>query len=108
MKIKLFFGSILLMASTLARAEAGFFAGVTYVFGDRDGIGFTVKALASRRDDRPTAAIGVNIFPSASGTRYGIDLGVGYQGNDAAALVGYDLLLNQFTASLGYADLRDD
>jgi hypothetical protein len=33
---------------------------------------------------------------------------VGYQRNDAAALVSYDLLLNRFSISLGYADLHDD
>jgi len=35
-------------------------------------------------------------------------VGVGYQGNDAAGLISYDLLLNQFALSVGYADLKDD
>ncbi len=108
MKLKLAAAACLVSLTSLAHADAGFFAGITYVFGERDGLGFTVKALATRRDDRPAAALGLSVYPGAGGARYGVDVGVGYQGNDAAGLISYDLLLNQFALSVGYADMKDD
>ena len=108
MKLKMATAACLVSLASIAHADAGFFAGITYIFGERDGLGFTVKALATRRDDQPSAALGVSVYPGAGGVRYGIDVGLGYQGDDAAGLISYDLLLNQFALSVGYADLKDD
>ena len=108
MKFKFVAAACLVSIASFAHADAGLFAGITYIFGEKGGLGFTVKALATRRDDRPSAALGLSVYPGSSGVRYGIDVGLGYQGNDTAGLISYDLLLNQFAVSVGYADLRDD
>jgi hypothetical protein len=47
------------------------------------------------------------VYPSLP-SPLGLDVGVGYQGTDAAGLVSYDLLLNRFSLSAGYADLKSD
>lgn len=99
----------LISASTAAQAEPAFFAGVTYLFDgpDRGTLGFTVKALASGRPDRASVALGFSVYPALP-SPFGLDVGVGYQGTDAAGLVSYDLVLNRFALSAGYADLKDD
>ncbi|MEY3669315.1 MAG: hypothetical protein RL258_710 [Pseudomonadota bacterium] len=109
MKLKTLIAAGLISLTSVAHAEPAFFAGISYLFdeADRGSLGFTVKALASDRTDRPSAAVGFTVYPGAS-SRYGIDLGVGYQNADAAGLVSYDLLLDRFSMSLGYADLRND
>jgi hypothetical protein len=109
MRVKMLLATGLISLTSVAHAEPAFFAGISYLFdeADRGTLGFTVKALASDRTDRPSAAVGFSVYPGAS-TRYGVDVGVGYQNSDAAGLVSYDLLLDRFSMSLGYADLRND
>jgi hypothetical protein len=109
MKFKNFIAAALMSVVSAAHAEPAFFAGITYLFyqPDRGTLGFTVKALASDRTDHASAAVGLSVYPGES-TRFGVDVGVGYQNADAAGLVSYDLLLNRFSLSLGYADLRND
>jgi hypothetical protein len=108
MKAKILIATALISLGSVAQASPGFYGGITYLFdGPGNGsVGFTLKALASRRDDRPAAAVGFSVYPGAP-SRYGIDVGVGYQQNDAAVLVSYDLLLDRPSISLGYANLHD-
>ena len=90
----------------VASAEVGFFAGVTYAFGDKGGIGFTVKALSTRDETKGVAAVGATVYPYGEKIRYGIDVGAGYQGVNAAGIVSYDLLNNLFGVSGGYSNTK--
>ena len=90
----------------VASAEVGFFAGVTYAFGDKNGIGFTVKALSTRDETKGVAAVGATVYPYGEKIRYGIDVGAGYQGVNAAGIVSYDLLNNLFGVSGGYSNTK--
>jgi hypothetical protein len=109
MKTSKLIAAFLISVSPSVQAEPAVFAGVTYLFDgpERATLGFTVKALASNHTDRPSASIGLSVYPSLP-SPLGLDVGVGYQGTDAAGLVSYDLLLNRFSLSAGYADLKSD
>lgn len=101
-------GLVTLMPA-IASAEAGFFAGLTYLMGDRPAVGFTVKALNTRIEDRGVVGLGVSYYPTLKGGPagpFGIDLSAGYQNDNAAGLVGYDFLNNNFNLSLGYSDTK--
>jgi hypothetical protein len=106
MKVKTLLAGGLISLASAAHADPAFFAGITYLFDgpERSALGFTVKALASQHRDRPTAAVGFSIYPGTV-SRVGIDVGVGYQGGDTAGLVSYDLLLQRYSVSVGFADL---
>lgn len=69
----------------------GVFFGVTYAFGGKESVGFTLGVTSSRRDDRGVVAAGVSYYPRTG--NIGIPVGVGYQKNDALLLGGYDFLL---------------
>jgi hypothetical protein len=90
----------------LAHAEMGLFVGVTYQFTDKGGLGFTVKALNTRQEDKAVAAVGTSFFPGAPHQRFGLDVSLGYQGSNIAALVGYDLLNQRPNLSGGWSDTR--
>lgn len=109
MKTSKLIAAFLISVSPAVQSEPAVFAGVTYLFDgpERATLGFTVKALASNHTDRPSASIGLSVYPSLP-SPLGVDVGVGYQGTDAAGLVSYDLLLNHFSLSAGYADLKSD
>jgi hypothetical protein len=109
MKVSKLIAAVLISVGPAVQAEPAVFAGITYLFDgpERATLGFTVKALASNHTDRPSASIGLSVYPSLP-SPFGFDVGVGYQGTDAAGLVSYDLLLNRFSLSAGYADLKSD
>jgi len=88
-----------------AQAEVGLFAGVTYLFGQENGLGLTVKATTTRVEDRPFAAAGLNYYPF-NNNKFGIDVGVGWQGIQSGGVVGYDLLNKNITVSAGYSNTR--
>ena len=90
----------------LASAEVGFFAGVTYAFGDKGGIGFTIKALSSRDENKAVAALGATVYPYGEKVRYGIDVGAGYQGVNVGGIASYDVLNNLFGVSGGYSNTK--
>lgn len=88
-----------------AHADVGAFAGITYLFGDKGGLGFTVKALTTRKEEKAVGAIGVNFYPARS-QQFGVDVGVGYQWQDAALILGYDVLNQNATVSGGWSDTK--
>jgi len=90
---------------TGAQAEVGLFAGITYVFGQENGLGLTVKATTTRVEDRPFAAAGLNYYP-LNNNKFGIDVGVGWQGIQSGGVIGYDLLNKNVTVSAGYSNTR--
>ncbi|MEX5683548.1 hypothetical protein, partial [Pseudomonas silesiensis] len=95
-------------AAPIALADIGAFAGLTYAFGANTGIGFTLHATSSRDENSAIASAGVSYYPFAVTPMFGIPVGVGYQGKNAAAIVSYDLLLRRFAIAGGYASTRDD
>ena len=95
-------------AAPIAHADIGAFAGLTYAFGANTGIGFTLHATSTRDENSAIASAGISYYPFAVTPMFGIPVGVGYQGKNAAAIVSYDLLLKKFAIAGGYASTRDD
>lgn len=94
------------MMPVMANAEAGFFAGITYLMGNRPAMGFTVKALNTRVEDRGVVGLGMSYYPTRTGDPFGIDFSAGYQNDNAAGLVGFDFINNNFNVSVGYTDTK--
>ena len=80
----------------------GIFAGLTYAFGSKQGLGFTLQATSSRRDDRGVFAAGVSYYPTTGNV--GIPLSLGYQKSRALVLGGYDVLLKAPVLHGGYTN----
>ena len=100
---KILAGLLMSVASTMAMADVGFFAGITYAIGAKDGLGFTVKALSSRREHNPVYGAGFTFYPAASPENQ-----YGYQHEDNAVLIGYDFLRNAPQISLGVTDTKHE
>lgn len=100
--------AVLLLTSAcgIANADVGFFAGITFAFGDKGGLGFTVKALSSRDENKGVAAVGATVYPFGEKVRYGIDVGAGYQGVNVGGIASYDVLNNLFGVSGGYVNTK--
>ncbi|CAM5441750.1 hypothetical protein [Thauera sp.] len=103
---RVFLASAFVLATGTAQADVGAFVGITYAFGSNQGIGFTVQATSTRKQDRGILAAGLSYHPFATGSKVGLPVGVGYQWKDAAAIVGYDVLLKSPVVSGGYVDTR--
>ena len=91
-------------ASIHAMANIGIYAGVTYSFGDSNGVGITFQGTTTRKADSAFAAAGVTFYPTAPGAKVGIPVGAGYQGKHAAVVGSYDFLLNAPSIGAGYAN----
>jgi hypothetical protein len=104
MKKFLAVAAVSLSFSIPAYAGAGVFAGLTYTFGQNAGVGFTVQATSSRKEDRGIVAAGLSFYPFSAKPTFGIPVSVGYQGTHAAGLVGYDILQRGFSVSGGYVN----
>ena len=91
----------------LAQAEVGVFVGVTYQFGAKGGFGVSVQALNTRAEDKAVMAAGVHFYPGASTQKFGTGVGLGYQGSNAAAIVGYDLINRSPTVSGGWSNTQN-
>lgn len=91
-----------------AHADGGVFVGLSVQLGgtltSRD-IGLTAKVVSSNREDRAVLGGGISVYPFGSGpARVGFDVGAGYQGSNAGAMVGYDLLLGRPTLNAGFVN----
>jgi hypothetical protein len=62
--------------------------------------------LSSNEQDQAVVAAGVSYFPGAANT-FGLDLSAGYNFNEGSALIGYDLLNQQFQASGGWVNTQE-
>lgn len=91
---------------TLAHAEVGVLAGLTYAFGSNAGPGITVQATSSRKQDRGFVAAGLSFYPFASKATIGVPVGVGYQWDKWGASANYDVLAQDFSLSAGYANTK--
>jgi hypothetical protein len=91
----------LVCLSSVARAEAGVFIGLSMQLGGKfssQDLGLSAKVVSSNREDRAVLGGGISFYPFGPGsTRVGLDVGAGVQGRSAGALIGYDLLLGRPT-----------
>ena len=102
--------SIILVAlvafSVPARADVGAMVGVGYTFGDA-GPALTIKALSNDKKDEAVGALGLSYYP-LSQNKFGVDVGVGYQFNNSALILSWDLLQKSPQVSAGWANTRSD
>lgn len=92
--------------TTVKTDDPGIFLGITYAFGSKEGLGFTLQMTSSRRDDRSVFAAGVSYYPSSG--MIGIPVGVGYQKSHSLVLGGYDILLGAPVIHGGYTNTSKD
>lgn len=90
----------LLVGSTVASADPGMLAGISYNFGG--SVGFTIKALSGNHQDEAVASIGLSYFPWSDTHHFGIDLGGGYLFENEAVTFSWDALAEQWQLSAGY------
>jgi hypothetical protein len=92
--------------TTVKTDDPGIFLGITYAFGSKEGLGFTLQMTSSRRDDRSVFAAGVSYYPSSG--MIGIPVGIGYQKSHSLVLGGYDILLGAPVIHGGYTNTSKD
>jgi hypothetical protein len=92
--------------TTVKSDDPGIFLGITYAFGSKEGLGFTLQMTSSRRDDRGVVAAGVSYYPSSG--MIGVPVGVGYQKSHTLVLGGYDILLGAPVIHGGYTNTSKD
>ena len=68
---RVFLASAFVLATGTAQADVGAFVGITYAFGSNQGIGFTVQATSTRKQDRGILAAGLSYHPFATGSKVG-------------------------------------
>lgn len=98
-----------LLATNAALADPAAMLGLSVNFGGGSAMapGITAKVLSSDEQDQAVVAAGVSYFPGAANT-FGLDLSAGYNFNEGSALIGYDLLNQQFQASGGWVNTQDE
>ncbi|MGY8872217.1 MAG: hypothetical protein ACKVJE_17410 [Pseudomonadales bacterium] len=100
MKKTLFLTLSILCAST-AQADPAIMFGLSYSFNGEFGV--TVKALSNDDEDEFVAAVGATFYPYTNKS-FGLDAGIGYTFDDAAAVLSWDFLQEAAQASIGYAN----
>jgi hypothetical protein len=103
---KLLIPLILLFLSFSARADAGYFVGLTFILdanATAKNVGFTAKMLNSDKHDEWKFAIGGSVYPWSENL-FGIDVGAGYSSDNAAGILSYDLLQAKPAVSLGWVN----
>lgn len=103
---KLFAFCFLFALSFSARADAGYFVGLSFLLDgnvSEKNIGFTAKVLNSDKHDEWKAAVGASIYPW-NNDKFGLDLGAGYMTNHTGGFVSYDLLQAKPVVSLGWVN----
>ena len=88
--------------SMQAQADVGVMVGVGWAFGG-SGPAITIKALSSDKQDEAVAAAGVSYYP-LSQNKLGLDAGVGYNFDNAAAIISWDFLQGAAQLSGGWSD----
>jgi len=99
----------LLLVGSVAHADPGVFVGVTYDFsGKSSGVGVSLKALSTRKEDKAAVAGGVTYYPLASENNFGVDLSAAYVFKNGAVTVGWDFVNSKPQAGIGYVNTKDD
>lgn len=99
---KWIFAAALSLGATQVHASPGVMFGISYSLGN--GLGLSVKALSSDRENRTVASAGASYYPRNN--RVGIDFGVGRTFDSGAATVSWDILNNSPMFGVGYVDTR--
>jgi hypothetical protein len=95
----------LLASCAWAQADPGFMVGLSYNFGG--SVGVTAKILSSNRQEKAVAALGVSYLFSDSPSKFGVDLGAGYNfKNDVTATLGWDFMNSQVQTAVGVASTK--
>lgn len=85
-------------------------AGLAYSFGSglaQENLGFTLKALNTNEANHFVLGAGGTFYPW-SDERFGMDLGAGYNFNEATALLGYDFLKKAPVVSGGWVNTTEE
>lgn len=104
---KIILASALVLATSTGHADVGAFVGISYVFGPHSGLGISLMATSSREQNRWIGAAGVSFYPFSTGRKFGITIGAGYQGKNAAGLMNIDVLQRAPALSLGYVNTQN-
>jgi len=99
---QLILSATLLAASTTAMASPGLMFGISYNFGGTFGI--TVKALTSNKQHRGVGEVGLSYFPTAPGSKFGVDAGAGYNFHNGSVTLGWDFLNSKVQLGAGYVN----
>ena len=103
---KLFAFCFLIALSFSARADAGYFVGLSFLLDgnlSEKNIGLAGKMMNSDKHDEWKAAIGAFVYPW-SDKKLGLDLGAGYSDNNTAGFISYDFLQVKPVVSLGWVN----
>ena len=95
----------LLASCTWAHADPGFMLGISYNFGGSFGV--TAKILSTDKQEKAVASLGVSYLFGDSPSKFGVDLGGGYNfKNDVTATVGWDFMNSQVQTAVGVASTK--
>ena len=79
------------------------FVGVSFAFGGgASSVGFSTRILSSNKPNEVVGAVGVTFYPW-SDDMFGIDLGIGYVGDEFVGTASYDFIQKAPIFSLGVA-----
>jgi hypothetical protein len=99
----------MLLVGSVSQADPGVFVGVSYDFtGKSSGVGISLKALSTRKEDKAAVAAGVTYFPLANENNFGVDLSAAYVFKNGAVTVGWDFVNKVPQAGVGYVNTKDD
>lgn len=94
----------LLASCSLAQANPGFMVGISYNFGG--SVGVTAKVLSTNREHKAVAALGVSYLFGEAKSKFGVDLGAGYNFRHATATVGWDFMNSQVQTAIGVSNTK--
>ena len=95
----------LLASCTWVHADPGFMIGLSYNFGGSFGV--TAKILSSRKEDQAVASLGVSYLFSDSKSKFGVDLGGGYNfKNNVTTTLGWDFMNSQVQFAVGASNSK--
>ena len=103
-KIALLILAAAMLASSAVIADPAAFAGIAYTFDGKAGI--TLKLLSDNEEEKWVAAIGGTYYFNSK-NELGIDVSGGYTFDDAAVLIGWEILQVQPQISAGWADTEE-
>jgi hypothetical protein len=84
--------------------------GLAFDFGKQshqENIGLTAKLLSTNEEDHVVVGGGITYFPWAD-DKLGVDVGVGYNFKDVAAVISYDFVRKMPQVSGGWVPTEDD
>jgi len=94
----------LLASCSWAQADPGFMLGLSYNFGG--SVGVTVKVLSTNKEDKAVASLGASYMFGDSPSKFGVDLGGGYNFKHVTATLGWDFLNSQVQTSVGASNTK--